>query len=421
MVSAREVVVTGLGVATPIGLGREAFWSAIRGGQSGVRPLEAFDARGLPVRFGGEVQNFDAKQYVTPRKSLKVMSREIQLGFTAARMACDDARLAPGTLDPDRCGVIFGADMIYCEPTELISAFRGCIVDGKFDFVRWGGQAMREMYPLWLLKYLPNMPACHIAIARDARGPNNSITLGEVSSLLALAEATRVIERDQADMMIAGGTGSRIHPMVGIFKEDRALSHREDDPASACRPFDRLRDGMVQGEGSAAFVLESRRQAEARGAPVLARIHSYASTFEPRRPGQPLAGTAIRTAIRQALSMAGLSPRDIGQVNGVGLWWGGGGGGEAQAIRDLLGDVPVTAPKSYFGNLGAGTGAAEMAASVLGFAEGLIPPTLNYQHADPACPINVVHGSPAPLERPYTLLLNQTTMGQSVAAIIARP
>lgn len=420
MVQRAEVVITGLGVASPIGIGGQAVWESIVAGRSGVRPLGALRHTGARVRFGGEVVGFDPKQYVTPRKSLKVMSRDIQLGFTAAQLACEQAGLAEGVVDPDRFGVVLGADMIYCDPSELTDAFRGCIVDGRFDFAAWGQTAMRQMYPLWLLKYLPNMPACHVAIARDARGPNNSITLGEVSSLAAISEGMRIIERGWADVVITGGSGSRIHPMALIFREDKELSHREQQPAEASRPFDLLRDGMVYGEGAAAIVLESRRFAEGRGAPILARLLGYANTFEPLRAGQPAAGSAIRSSIERALASSGVRAADVGQVNahGASMVWQD--QIEARAIRELLGEVPVTAPKSYFGNLGAGSGAVELAVTLLGFTHDVIPPTLNYANPDPRCPVNVVHTQPAALGSPVALVLNQASTGQAAAVVVAK-
>ncbi len=415
----QEVVITGMGVVSPIGIGTDPFWDALREGRSGVRRLAAFNGSDLPAPLGAEIEAFDPLKFVRPRKALKVMSRDIQLAFAAAEQAATQAKL--DNVDPDRLGVVFGADLIAAELEEMVNAYRACLVDGQFDFQRWGPRAMAELFPLWMLKYLPNMPACHIGIARDARGPNNSLTLAEVSSLSALSEAIRVIQRGQADAMIAGGTSSRNHPTIWVRRGAYQLSQRVDEPAAACRPFDADRDGMVHGEGAGAFVLESRPHAEARGARILARILAFANAFEPHRPGQPLQGTAMRTAIRQALDRAGLRPNDIGHVNADGLSTTFDDQVEAQAIRETLGDVPVTAPKSYFGNLSAGTGAVEMAASVVALEKGEIPATLNYTRPDPACPVNVIHGKPAPLGRPVALVLNHSRIGQSVALVVAGP
>jgi 3-oxoacyl-[acyl-carrier-protein] synthase II len=421
MASAREIVITGVGIVSPIGVGSDPFWTSLCEGRSGVRSFGLFDGTDLPATIGAEVPDFRPNQWVRPRKALKVMCRDIQLAFVAADLACADAGLDCTSVDPDRLGVVFGADMMACDLEEISGAYRGCMPGGKFDFGLWGEKALSEMHPLWMLKYLPNMPACHVGIAHDARGPNNSLTLGEVSSLSAMAEAMRVIERGQADAMIAGGAASRIHPAVWYRHAVYEPSQRRHDPAGACRPFDADRDGMVHGEGAGAFLLEEREHAEARGAKLLARILGHASTFEPRRRGEPLQGDAIRAGIRGALKDAGLSASDVGHVNAHGLSTKVEDRLEAQAIRDTLGDVPVTAPKSFFGNLMAGSGAVEAAASVLAFQKGLVPPTLNYERPDPECPVNVIHGQPAKLTRPIALVLNQARMGQSVAMVVAGP
>jgi len=416
-----EVVVTGIGVVSPIGIGLEAFAEGLAAGRSAVRRLDLFQADDLPIPLGAVVECFDPKQFVRPRKSLKVMSRDIQLAFAAADMACADARLRDSGVDPDRLGIVFGADLIPCELEELVATYRSCMVDGRFDFSRWGEAAMTEMFPLWMLKYLPNMPACHVGIAHDARGPNNSLTLAEVSSLSAIAEAMRVIDRGQADVMIAGGAGSRVHPTILFRSEACQLNSPHEDPATVCRPFDAKRRGMVNGEGAGVVVLESRRHAEARGAKIYCRILGYAATFEPRANGAPMTGKGIGKAIAGALREAGLSAEEVGHVNAHGLSTLHDDRIEAQAIRQVLGDVPVTAPKSFFGNLGAGTGAVEIIASILAIQTGTLAVTVNYEFPDPQCPVNVVHGRPMQLNNRIALKLNHAPLGQSVAMLLGPP
>ena len=187
----REVVITGLGIVSPIGVGREQIWDAISARRSGVRPLAQLAAAGWIAPWGGEVTGFEPKEFIQPRKSIKIMSREIQLASAAAEMAWQDAGLAEAAIDPDRFGVIGAAGLLYCELDELREPFKAWIAHEEFDVHRWSKRAMGEMYPLWLLKYLPNMPACHVGIRYDARGPNNTIALGDVSSLLAVAEGGR--------------------------------------------------------------------------------------------------------------------------------------------------------------------------------------------------------------------------------------
>ena len=419
MQPASDVVITGLGVVSPIGIGCEPFWESLATGTSGIRPIDLFDSSSLSVRFGGQIPDFDPKVYVRPRKSLKVMSREIQLGFAAADLALTDAGIAAGQVEPERFGVVFGNDMIYADLEDLEGTYRRSAKDGRFEFALWSEAIQEELHPLWLLKHLPNMTASHIAIAHDARGPNNSLVLGDVSSLLALSEAASIIQRGWADVMLAGGTGCRLHPTALVARGDALLSHRADDFRRACRPFDRDRDGLVNGEGAAVIVLESRAHAERRGAEVRGRLVSWASRCEPKARREGLTGSSLRQAIRAALAAAALEPTDIGHVNAHGVGTIEMDSAEAQAIAAELGRVPVTAPKSLFGHLGAGAGAVELVASVLGLGRGLVPATLNYETPDPACPVSVVAGEPLSGRPGTALAVNLCSTGQAAAVVIA--
>jgi len=417
----KEIVVTAAGAVCPIGIGLDSLWGALSQRRSGVRRLDLYEAPDLPTPFGGKITDFDPKQFVKNRKSLKVMSRDIQLAVAAAEMTAEMTGHRTNPINPDRLGVVFGADMIPCDLPEIVPAFQHCLVDGKIDFHRWGPMAMAELFPLWMLKYLPNMLGCHIGLAQDARGPNNSLTLGDVSSLSATAEAVRVIERGQADAMIAGGAGSRIHPMMLFRGIAHELSRRSGEPAKACRPFDAGRDGMVNGEGAAAYMLESRDHAERRGAVPLARILAHASAHEYadyRQPFPPLQGTALRRVLAGVLEESGIVARAVGCVIAHGFSTHSDDEREAQAIRDVLGNVPVTAPKSYFGHCGSGSGAVEMVVGVLVLRHRLIPATLNYETPDPKCPINVVHGESQPLQSPNVLVLSHSQQGQAVAVLL---
>jgi 3-oxoacyl-[acyl-carrier-protein] synthase II len=416
-----EVVITGLGVVSPLGIGREAFWSAMLAGTSGIDWLAEFQPSDLPFRFGARVKGFDAKQYVQPRKTIKVMCVEIQQAYAAAQLAMQDAGLAKGTIDPDRIGVVLGSEMLFGELPEVQDVIRSCMEDGEFNFDRWGVQAFKDQYPLWMLKYLPNMAACHISIALDARGPNNSIVEGGASSLLAVIEAVKVIERGQADAMLAGGGGSLVATSCTPFRGWEQLSKWAGPPAGASRPFDAQRTGIVPGEGAATLVLETRSSAEKRGAKILARIAGTARTFEPTPAGKALTGSAIQRSITGALQAASLQPADVGHVNANGEGSITADAVEAQAIHRVLGDVPVTAIKSYFGDLGAGSGAVELLASVLAISEGCVPPTLNYETADPACPVNVIHGQPLATDKRVAVALNQSNTGQAAAVVLCAP
>jgi 3-oxoacyl-[acyl-carrier-protein] synthase II len=421
----RRVVITGVGVFSPIGIGKEAFWDSLIHGRSGVERLSQFSSGKLPVHVAGEVKDFDPRTHIPQRKSLKLMCRDIQLGVAAALMAVEDARLQPGQVDPTRLGVEYGAALMFTTPEELSSPVVACLdPEGRFHFEWWARQGMREMFPLWLLKYLPNMPACHVAIFCDAQGPNNTITEREASGNLAVGEAYRVIARGDADVMISAATGSRVHP-VGTVQACliEELSTRNGDPTTVARPFEARRDGMVVGEGAGCLILEELQHACRRGAPIYAEIQGVGSACCARTDGTFQWDRALALAMSNALAHAGATPESVGHVNAHGVSTRLGDEQEARAIREIFGprgdSVPVWAPKSYFGNLGAGTGAVELVASVLALKHGVLPATLNYESPDPKCPIRVLR-EPQPIAQPSFLNVNVTRIGQASCLLVGR-
>jgi len=420
----REVVLTGLGVLTPVGIDKDTFWNALLEGKSGVGFLNIETADEVLRPMGSEVPDFHAKDFVKPRKNIKIMSRDIQMAFVSACLACQDAGIITEgdarNVAPERFGVVFGSDLIGAEVDMLLSTFRAGIAEGKYDFSRWGTDAMREIFPLWMLKFLPNMPACQISIGLDAQGPSNSITLCRGSSLAAIIEAVGVIERGDADVMIGGGCGNRVNQDFQTRVRSYYTAPRRDDPASLPRPFDADRCGSVLGEGAGAFVLENREFAEARGATIYATVKGFAQTNEPSLHKTRPTGSAIQRSIQMALRQANMKPSDIGLVNPDGLGAEHDDRIEAEAIRATLGDVPVSATKGNFGDLGSGTGAVELAAAVLAMQSGTIPPTRNHEKPAADCPINVIHGKPVATELSTILKLNQTRMGRSFAIVLAR-
>jgi 3-oxoacyl-[acyl-carrier-protein] synthase II len=431
----RRVVITGCGVICPLGRTKEALWTALTEGRSGVAPLQSLPAGALPLRFGGEVADFtgaiddfgplEATRKKTIRKGLKVMCREIQMGVAAAQWALHDGQLDPSTCDPDRAGVSFGADYIMTSPDEFATGVRDCLDEaGDFRYERWSEKGMPNVTPLWLLKYLPNMPACHIAIYNDFRGPNNSITVREASANLAIAEAYSMVLRGQAEVMLAGATGSRIHPLRTVhtvLQEQLALDG--DVPERVSRPFDLHRQGMVVGEGAAVLLLEDWQAAEKRGAHVLGEVLGYGASAALDRQAVALRDRALKNAMAQALKSAKLTPDDIGHVHAHGLSTLRCDIAEAQAIHEVFRDrkrpVPVTAAKSYFGNLGAAGGMVELVASMMALQHDALFPTLNYETPDPQCPIEVVR-EPALPAGANVLNLNVTPQGQASAVIVGR-
>ncbi len=418
-----RVVITGVGVISPIGTGKAPFWGKLIAGQSGIGYLRSLPTRDLPCKLAAEITDFDPLQHVYHKKFLKVMSRDIQLGVCAASMAMKDAALAAGDVDPDRLGVEFGAGHISFTPGELADAAQEFVAADSGGNSRWGEEGLNKIAPLWLLGQLPNMPASHIAIEHDARGPNNTITSADASALLALQEALRVIHRGQADVMIVGAANSCIHP-VDIARRMLMdeLSHRDDDPTRACRPFDLDRDGAIVGEGAGVFVVERYDHAIQRGADIYCEVLAVGAGCDGRGSYNGAGGTGLVRAMQSAFVRAGISPRDLGHINAHGKSTRRDDWLESRAYHQALGGyaerIPVMALKSYVGSFEAGSGAVELVGTVLSLRNGELPMTLNYEHPDPLCRLNVVHGEPIPLRSRAAMSVNRTAMGQSAAAIL---
>ena len=418
-----RVVITGVGTVAPNGIGNAAFWESLQAGKSGIGLLESMPSAGYPSKLAAEIRDFDPEDHIYCRKFIKVMSRDIQLGVTAASMAVQDASLGAGKIDPTRLGVVYGSGRISSRPEDLVEAASQSLTDDIVEFTRWGEDGLGKIAPLWLLKRLPNMPACHVAIEHDAQGPNNTITCRDASALLALGEAVRVIERGAADAMIVGACSSNIHPVdLTKFNLFENLSHRDDDPEHACRPFDVTRDGAIVGEGAAAFIVERYEHAVARGAIIYAEVLGVGAGSDGAGHTSGKDGRGIATSIQAALRRSNMEPAQIGHINAHGkstqhddlveargYYWG---------LGDAAGRIPVTALKSYFGHFDGGSGAVELAGSLLALQNESLPHTLNYRIPDPRCRLNVVHGGPQPLRNLTALTVNRTAIGQSAAAII---
>ncbi len=417
-----------MGVISPIGIGTSAFWESLTAGKSGVGRIEAFDPTGLPITFAGQVRGYDAKKFVptSQRKNLKIMARDIQLAVGTAKLALEDAGLLESRPTADRFGVEFGASMSSSDLDELAPAARDSVDEAShLDYQKWGTSSMSSMPPLWMLKYLPNMPACHVSILYNLEGPNNSITQAEAASNLAIGEAYRIIARGAADLMLAGGCDSKIHPLLMIrFGFGMLTSKRNDAPEQACRPFDADRDGVVPGEGSGVLILEEYEHAKKRGAKIYAELVGFGAgcdAFDPTR--RETDGTGLRIAMQAALRDARMNADEIGYYNAHGVSTPDGDRAEARALREAIGDhaleIPVSAHKSNTGNTVGGCGAIEFVAGVLALQHGVVPHTINYERADPDCPLSVVAGSPRELKKPSFLSASCTRLGQA-AALVAR-
>lgn len=429
------VAITGIGVVSPIGIGSDEVTQALRAGQSGVRfdPLEYG-----PWRLKAYVpERFDAKQWVQPRKSLKLMSHEIQLGVAAAAMAMQDAGLSPtadtasinsSSSDPaqalasiscNRLGVVLGTDIMHCPPQELMAVYHGCReANGRFEFGHWSTQAARELNPLWMLKYLPNMAASHVAIAHDARGPSNTLVLGEVSSLLAIIEGADIIRRGRVDAVLAGGTGSLRNPTTRLYHGTTHLSRCETAPYATPRPFDSRRDGTVCGEGAGVLLLERWDSAVARGAKIYGKLVGYGRGMK-HLPG-PDDDAAIGAAISSALRSADWTADSIDHLNATGRATQDDDRREALAIQRTLAQVPVVAPSSYFGTLGAAGGSIELICSLLALQHGFRPANLHQPEPADECPINLVAETTAP-RTGRVLKVSHAWTGQAAALAVEVP
>ncbi|HEY4234060.1 MAG TPA: beta-ketoacyl synthase N-terminal-like domain-containing protein [Lacipirellulaceae bacterium] len=429
----RRVVITGLGVISPLGSTPAALWAGLAAGQSGVSAISLLPSERQPMKYAGEARQFtgeiddfgplaaDRKKAI--KKGLKVMCRETRMAVAAAQLALADAGFAEAVPDPEMIGVVLGSDYMLTMPEDYEAGMTKCADAGDFDFKRWGNDGLDQMAPLWMLKYLPNMPASHIAIYNDLRGPNNSLTMREAASNLAIGEAFRTIQRGHANAMVAGATGTRILPMQAIHVlQTEQMAAENCDPTKASRPFDKNRTGMVAGEGAGMVVLEELATATARGATIYAEVVGLGSSNVSDEMLHGKCDVALARAMRAALRDAEMSPGKIGHINAHGLSTQERDADEARAIREVFGvggdKVPIVAPKGHFGNLGAGSGTVELIASVLALRAGHLPRVLNFKTPDPACQLNVVADDKTPPGRSF-LNLSVTPQGQAAVLCVA--
>jgi 3-oxoacyl-[acyl-carrier-protein] synthase II len=430
--SDRRVVITGMGVVSPLGLSLDDLWNGLASGTSAVGPLDAFAAGGIPLKhaaeargFTGDIDDFgplDSDRKKAIRKGLKVMCRESQMAVAAAQRALHDCGMAAEHHQPERFGCVFGSDYMLTIPEDFTAGVAKCrAADGRFDPARWASDGMPQLTPLWLLKYLPNMPASHIAIYNDLRGPSNSLTLREASGHLAIGEATVTIQRGAADVMLVGATGTRVHPMKTVHAlQSEQVALGSDDPARWSRPFDKSRKGMVLGEGAGVLVLEELRSAEKRGARIYGEVVGHAARNASDARGVGLKRRALGLAMRGALASSGLAVEKLSHVHAFGVSTVVGDRDEAGALQDVLGSaarsIPTVAAKSHFGNLGGGSGVVECVASLLALRHGELFPLLNYETPDPECPVRAARrGDPA---GDVFISSSVTPQGQAGAVVI---
>lgn len=432
--SRRRVVITGLGAITPVGHTHEETWAALVAGRSGIGRITRFDATGCAAQIAGEVKNFDPARPIArpvlPRgagsapvtmaispKEVKKLGRFSHLGVAAGLEAYVDSGLdaVRATLRPERVGVNMGVGLGGLPEIEAMHSV-------------WLAGGFRKISPFFILQTAPNILSGQLAILLDFRGPNVCNTAACATSGHSLGESLRVIQRGEADIMLAGGAEGVIGPLgVGAFAQMRALSTRNDDPERASRPYDADRDGFVIGEGAVAFVLEEREHAVQRGARIYAELAGYAATGDAYHLSSLAPeGEGSRRAMSLAIDDAGLKPAEVGYVSAHATSTPSGDGEEAAAIATLFGEargqLHVSGVKSMTGHLLGGAGALGAMAATLAIRDGVIPPTINLDNIDPACAALGLNFTPkvAVKKQVNAALANSFGFGGTNASLVIR-
>jgi 3-oxoacyl-[acyl-carrier-protein] synthase II len=381
--SRRRVVVTGMGVVCPVGIGVEETWQALVDGKSGIAPITHYDASTYPTRIAGEVKGFEAEKYMD-RKEVRRNDRFIQFALAAADMAVKDSGIDFGKEEPERVGVIVGSGMGGLETIE----------DTPKTLMERG---VRKVSPFFIPAIIINLAPGQIALRYGLKGPNFSPVSACATGNHSIGDAMMYIDRGMADVMIAGGTEATITPLgLAGFCAARAMSERNDAPEKASRPFDKGRDGFVAAEGAGILVLEEYEHARRRGARIYAEVAGYGASCDANHVTSPAPeGEGGQRAMRMALADAGLRPEQVGYVNTHGTSTPQGDIAECQAIRRVFGDwsdqgLVVSSTKSMTGHMLGAAGGAESVFSVLALHRGVVPPTLNVEEQDPECRLDVV-------------------------------
>jgi 3-oxoacyl-[acyl-carrier-protein] synthase II len=424
----RRVVITGIGVVSPNAIGKRAFSEAIVEGRSGVGPIESFDTAGQAVKIAGEVKRFDVFPYLREhKKNAKVISRAVGFAVGAAAMAVEDADLETESLDPSRFGICMGTGITPVDVAELAGPIaRGLGPDGAFDLGRYTMAQAESMFPLWLLKLLPNMAAAHLSILHRAMGPNNTVVTACAAGTQAIGEAFRLIARGDADVMLAGGCDSRLDPLLMVaYRAINALSTSQRPAAEVSRPFDGERDGFVLGEGAAVLVLENLQRARRRRASVYAEVTGYGSSFDAyglTRPEPDGKGAAL--SMQSALREAKADPSNIDYINAHGTSTRLNDIMETVAVKRVFGHraarIPMSSQKSMVGHLIGASGALEAAATAISLQRGVVPPTINQSVPDPACDLDYVPNTARELPLKTAMTNSFGFGGQNASLVLAR-
>jgi len=422
----RRVVVTGMGLVTPLGADLEQVWQKVLGGESGIGYITVFDATNFPTRIAAEVRNWDLRDVGEDPERWKYQGRHTHFAIGAAKKAVLDSGLDLSRIDPTSFGVYLGSG----EGQQDFDRFTQMMVAGldgdRFDVVRFVQKGLEILNPLAELEQEPTMPAAHLASMFNAQGPNVNCLTACAASSQAVGEAVEIIRRGEADIMLAGGTHTMIHPFgVTGFVLLTALSTRNDEPQRASRPFDRLRDGFVLGEGAGMVVLEELEHAKRRGARIYGEITGYGSTADAFRitDTHPEGRGAI-SCMKMALADAGLNLDQIDYINAHGTSTVVNDRVETLAIKRVFGEqaykIPVSSTKSMLGHLIAAAGVVELIFCLLAIRDNIVPPTINYEVPDPDCDLDYVPNQAREVRCDHTLTNSFGFGGQNITLIASR-
>ena len=439
--SQRGVVITGLGPVSGLGLGIESTWGRAVRGEGAIGPIKAFDPSGFDSTLASEVEDFKIRDFVPKsyRKATKVMARDIELTVTAADLAARDAGVATKGTSPDeepsyassRMGAHIGAGLIAVDLDELTAALVEAKDEGgNFDLHKWGSEGMQNLTPLWLLKYLPNMLACHVTIIHDTHGPSNTITCAEASSGLSIGESLRVIQRGAADLCFCGGVESKLNPMAFLRQQLTGRLTTATDEAGAVRPLDKAASGCVVGEGGGIVTLEavdtfSARRNNSQGARAYAQLLGFGASqsvnLESGNRSPEVDGRGISVAIRAALRDAGIDAEQIDLVVPFGCGVPAWDAAEAAALERIfagrLSDLPVLSVKALVGNLGAGAGGLDLCIAAKALHEQAWPAIINRDKPIGQVPAGRAAGKG---QLHYALCCSSGFGGQNTALVLKR-
>ncbi len=407
----RRVVITGVGVIAPNGIGKEAFWEAIETGKSGISPITSFDASAFATRFAGEIKNFQPENFVE-KKNLRRMDRTSQLAVAASKMAVEDAGFDPRSNGRYRTGVMIGTAM----------AGHGYIMNHYAEYLKTGPS---RVSPFTALASFPDACASQVSIALGVTGPSFSIATACSSASDAIGYAWEAIRSNTVDFIIMGGAEAGIHPgIVASFCAARALSTRNDAPEKACRPFNLDRDGFVLGEGAGMFVLEEYEHARKRNAHIYAEILGHGMTCDAYHMTSPdPEGTEAIRAMQIAMASGGVTPDEIDYINAHGTSTPMNDKTETMIIKKVFGErayqIPVSATKSMIGHLIGAAGSVELIATLFAMEYGIIPPTINYEVPDPECDLDYVPNKARPAKI-RTAMKNSFGFGGKNSILVVR-